>query len=98
MSVQSSERPSAVLARMRAEILDVAARHHASNVRVFGSIASGADTSKSDVDLIVHFSADASLYDQINLICELEDLLGFDVDVISDGARGIEMISPVIAV
>jgi predicted nucleotidyltransferase len=83
---------------MRAAILDAAARHHASNVRVFGSIASGADTASSDVDLIVHFSADASLYDQIDLITELEELLGFDVDVISDGARGIESISPVVAV
>lgn len=98
MSLQSTERPSAVLARMRAEILDIAARHHASNVRVFGSIASGADTASSDVDLLVHFSAEASLYDQVDLIAELKELLGFDVDVISDGARGIEALSPVIGV
>jgi uncharacterized protein len=32
-------RPSALLAQMRDDIMAVAARHHASNVRVFGSVA-----------------------------------------------------------
>lgn len=98
MSQANGDRPSVVLARMRDQILTAAQRHNATNVRVFGSIATGADTASSDVDLIVHFTADASLYDQINLIEELEDLLGFHVDVISDGAAGVEQIAPVIAV
>jgi uncharacterized protein len=98
MSQAIGERPSAVVARMREEIRTVAARHHATDVRVFGSIATGSDTEDSDVDLIVHFAADASLYDQVGLIDELRDLLGVYVDVLSDGAPGIEKIAPVIAV
>lgn len=84
-------RPSALLAQLRDEIVAVAARHHASDLRVFGSAATGADTPSSDLDLLVHFSGDASLYDQIDLIDELRDLLGIDVDVESDGAVGLDV-------
>lgn len=98
MSQAVDERPSAIVARLRKEILEVAARHHASNVRVFGSVATGADTAASDVDLIVHIGDEASLYDQVELIDELRDLLGIEVDVISDGAAGAGKIRPVLAV
>jgi predicted nucleotidyltransferase len=37
----------------RGEILRVAARHGAGNVRLFGSMARGEDTLESDVDLLV---------------------------------------------
>ncbi|WP_244928888.1 nucleotidyltransferase domain-containing protein [Nocardioides sp. W7] len=97
MSQTVGERHSVVVARMREQIRALAARHHATDVRVFGSIATEADTEASDVDLIVHFTADASLYDQAGLIEELRDLLGVEVDVLSDGAPGIEKIAPVIA-
>ncbi|MFT4265472.1 MAG: nucleotidyltransferase domain-containing protein [Nocardioides sp.] len=98
MSISHGLRPSDVLAQMREEILAVAARHHATNVRVFGSVATGSDTDASDLDLIVHFAAEASLYDQIALADELRELLSVEVDVISDGAAGIEKIAPVVAV
>jgi len=91
-------RPSVLLAQMRDEIMAVAARHHAGNVRVFGSVATDADTTESDLDLLVHFSDDASLYDQIGLTQELQDLLGIRVDVISDGATGVEHIKHAVAV
>ena len=73
---------------MRDEIVAVAARHHASNVRVFGSVATGSDTPSSDLDLLVHFSDEASLYDQVGLTLELRDVLGVSADVVSDGAWG----------
>ena len=91
-------RPSALLAQMRDDIMAVAARHHASNVRVFGSVATGSDTPSSDLDLLVHFSDEASLYDQVGLTRELEDLLGVSVDVISDGAAGVDRIKHAVAV
>jgi len=46
-------RPSALLAQMREDIMAVAARHHASDVHVFGSVATGSDTPSSDLDLLV---------------------------------------------
>lgn len=90
-------RPSELVATLRAEIADAASRHHASNVRVFGSAATGTDTTGSDLDLLVHFEDDASLYDQIGLTQDLESLLGIDVDIISDGASGAERIQDVAA-
>lgn len=89
--------PSELVATLRAEIVDMAARYHASNVRVFGSAATGTDTTGSDLDLLVHFDDDASLYDQIGLTQDLESLLGIDVDIISDGASGAERIQDVAA-
>ena len=98
MSISHGTRPSDLLTQLREEILAVAARHHATNVRVFGSVATGSDTETSDLDLMVHFSAEANLYDQISLADELRDLLGVEVDVISDGAAGVDKIAPVVAV
>lgn len=91
-------RPSVLLERFRGEITTIAARFHASAVRVFGSVATGSDTRSSDLDLLVHFSEDATLYDQIGLAEELERLLEIKVDVISDGASGVERIKDVVAV
>lgn len=91
-------RPSALLAQMRDDIMAIATRYHATNVRVFGSVAAGLDTPASDLDLLVHFSEEASLYDQVGLTGELEDLLGVRVDVVSDGAAGMNRLGPAVAV
>jgi uncharacterized protein len=61
----------------------IAARHHARDVRVFGSVARGEDRPGSDIDLLVSFAADATLYDQVALTEEIEALLGVHVDVVS---------------
>lgn len=91
-------RPSVLLARMRNDVVATAARFHASNVRIFGSVAAGTDGPTSDLDLLVHFSDEASLYDQIGLSEELEKILGIKVDVISDGAAGVDRIGYTAAV
>jgi hypothetical protein len=41
------------LVERRALVLAAATRHHAANVRVFGSVARGEDTESSGVDLLV---------------------------------------------
>jgi len=78
-------RPSRPLARHRAEVLALAARHHARDVRVFGSVARDEDRPGSDIDLLVSFDPGASLFDQIELSHELQELLGVGVDVVSEG-------------
>jgi prevent-host-death family protein len=75
------------LRSQRDEILDLAARHGAGHVRVFGSVARGTAGPESDVDLLVEFASDRSLLDQIALSQDLSDLLDRRVDVISD--RGL---------
>jgi hypothetical protein len=57
----------------------VAARHHANRVRVFGSVARGDDRPDSDIDLLVDFDPDSSLFDLMRMARELE------VDVVSTG-------------
>lgn len=53
---------------------------------MFGSIARGEDRADSDIDLLVTFDEDADVFDQAGLTCELENLLGRRVDVVSEGA------------
>jgi len=74
-----------LLADRREDILRVAGRHKTSNVRVFGSVARGEDTERSDVDLLVDLAPDGSLLDQVRLRRELSTLLGVEVDVITSG-------------
>lgn len=71
----------------RQEIVALANRHKAENVRVFGSVARGEAGSASDVDLLVHFQAGASLFDLMDLQEDTERLLGQAVDIVSD--RGL---------
>jgi|SRR5947209_2448582 len=74
--------------RQRDAILEIAQRHGARDVRLFGSVARNDATQKSDLDLVVRFDADRTLLDHAALIGDLEDLLGIKVDVIdADGMR-----------
>ncbi|MBD2000344.1 nucleotidyltransferase family protein [Leptolyngbya sp. FACHB-541] len=70
-----------LLKEKREEILAIAAKHGAYNVRVFGSVARGEANDKSDVDFLVEIEQGRTLLDQISLIQSLEDLLGRKVDV-----------------
>lgn len=76
-----------LLKSRREEILRIAAKHGARNVRVFGSVARGEADSKSDIDLLVEFKRGTTLLGHAALVQELEDLLGVKVDVVSE--RGL---------
>lgn len=69
----------------REQVMAIAARHHASRVRLFGSAARGEDGPDSDIDLLVDFDQGSSLFDLIRMSRELEALLGRAVDVVSAG-------------
>jgi uncharacterized protein len=89
VDTQAAGPSMAELAGMRAEILAAAARHGASNVRVFGSVARGEADAASDVDFLVDFEPGRSLLDLASLLVELEDLLGHPVDVVTEpGLKG----------
>lgn len=65
------------------------AAHQGMNPRVFGSVARGEDDADSDVDLLVEFTDEATLLDEVGLRLALSDLLHVDVDVIAlDTLRG----------
>lgn len=71
----------------REDILAIAVRHGARNVRIFGSVARGDDDKKSDVDFLVEMKPGRSLLDLVALNDDLEQLLGRPVDVVTE--RGI---------
>ncbi len=70
----------------REDILHIAARHGASNVRVFGSVARGEAGPESDVDFLVDVGSAHSSWFPAGLIIDLEDLLGSRVDVATPDA------------
>jgi hypothetical protein len=73
----------AVLKEKREEILRVAARHGAYNVRIFGSVARGETDDASDLDVLVDMEEGRSLFDLGGLLADLEELLGGKVDVVT---------------
>jgi predicted nucleotidyltransferase len=79
------------LQAQRERILAVAARHGASDVRVFGSIARGEGGPDSDVDVLVTLDPGRTLLDLGGLQFELESLLGRRVDVVTDGGISGEL-------
>ena len=50
---------------------------------MFGSAVRGESGGRSDLDLLVLFKEDASLFEQVHLKGDLEEMLGCDVDVLS---------------
>jgi predicted nucleotidyltransferase len=75
------------LRQRREQILALAGRHGARNVRVFGSVARGDAVAGSDLDLLVDFDPGRSLMDHGELVMDLEAVLDCRVDVVS--ARGL---------
>jgi uncharacterized protein len=70
------------LHRRRDTLRRIAARHGASNLRVFGSVARGEERADSDVDLLVDLAEDRGFRDYLALAEEIERLLQRKVDLV----------------
>lgn len=75
-----------LLNQKRAQILGIAARHGAHNVRVFGSVARAEADERSDIDFLVEMDAGRSLFDLGGMQSELESALACRVDVVTEKA------------
>ncbi len=73
-----------LLKSKRDEILRIAAKRGARNVRIFGSVARGEADGDSDIDLLVEMDQGRSLFDLAGLWRELNQLLGRRVDVVTE--------------
>ncbi len=73
-----------LLRSKREDILRIAAKYGAYNVRIFGSVARGEADSESDIDLLVNMEPGRSLLDLCGLLIDLEELLGCKVDVVTE--------------
>lgn len=77
-------RPSLTLAAHRDRVLALAAARGASRVRVFGSVARGADHEGSDIDLLVDVPPGTSLLQLVGLQMDIEDALGVKTDLCTE--------------
>lgn len=69
----------------RQQIIEIANKHGASNVRIFGSVARGEETATSDIDFLVDYDlAKISPWFPGGLLADLEDLLGCKVDIVTE--------------
>jgi len=73
-----------ILKDRRDEILRIAKKHGARNVRVFGSVARGEADGESDFDFLVEMEEGRSLFDMGGLLMELQECLGRGVDVVTE--------------
>lgn len=65
------------------EILEIAAKHGVTSIRVFGSAIRGESNPESDIDFLVEVGPIHSPWFPAGLIADLEDLLGVPVDVVT---------------
>ena len=73
-----------LLKQKRELVLETAARYGAYDVRVFGSVARGEANGASDIDLLVKLEPGRSLMDLGGLLYDLQNLLGTEVDVVTE--------------
>jgi len=73
-----------LLKEKREEILQLAARYGASNVRIFGSVARGQAGPESDIDFLIDLEPGRTLFDLGGFLYELRELLGIPVDVVPE--------------
>lgn len=73
-----------VLKDKRKEILRIAERYGAKNVRIFGSVARGDVGPDSDVDFLVDLEPGRNLFDLGGFLYEVQELLGVSVDVVTE--------------
>lgn len=68
----------------REQIINTALHHKISNIKVFGSVIRGEETSDSDIDFLVDCKEECSLFDLIALKDELENVLNRKVDIVTE--------------
>jgi predicted nucleotidyltransferase len=72
-----------IISSHKEQILALADKYGASDVRVFGSVARGTADERSDIDFLVDLVPGRSLLDLGGFLYELQQLLGRPVDVIT---------------
>lgn len=77
--------PHEALEQHREQLKALAAEFGLHNVRVFGSAGHGADTTQSDLDILVTRSPNVGLLTIAEFAFAAEQLLGVPVDVVTDG-------------
>lgn len=72
-----------IIKENKEEILRIAKKYGAKNLEIFGSVVQGTDKPDSDIDILLDLEAGRTLLDHAALMCELEELLGRKVDIVT---------------
>lgn len=93
VAVAGGRRPASLdeLRALRGPILEIAARHGASNLRVFGSVVRGGMRADSDVDVLITAGKRVGPWFPGGLAAELGELLNRRVDVVTEQALAPEL-------
>lgn len=75
-----------LLYEKRDEIRDIAARHGAYNIRIFGSVVRGEAGPDSDIDFLIDAGPTTSSWFPAGLILDLQEVLGRPVEVVTEKA------------
>ncbi len=78
--------PLELLSQKREDILRIATKHGAYNIRVFGSVARGEAGPDSDIDLLIEKGPTTSSWFPAGLVLELEEVLGHRVEIVTEQA------------
>ena len=70
----------------RSQILALAEKHGARNVRVFGSVARENASPSSDLDLLVSLGPKRTPFFPGGLKADLEELMGCEIDIVTEKA------------
>lgn len=74
-----------LLQEKRAKILEIAAKHGAFNVRIFGSVARNEETENSDIDFLIDYDLNKiTPWFPGGLLIDLQDLLGCKIDIVTE--------------
>jgi hypothetical protein len=73
-----------IIGNHKDQILALAVKHGAYNIRVFGSVAQGTADETSDVDFLVDLEDGRTLFDLGGLLMDLQNLLQRKVDVLPE--------------
>ena len=68
----------------KAQLIDIASRNKADNIRVFGSFVRGEQSFGSDLDLLVTLNAGADLFDLARMRRQASELLNMQIDILPD--------------
>ena len=75
-----------IIQEKREEMLNLAKKHGAVSLRVFGSFARGEEQANSDIDLLVELEPGRSLLDLVAIKQGIEDLSRRKVDIVTEAA------------
>ncbi len=78
-------KPSLALELHRGAIRAAVARSRAANPRVFGSVLHGDDREGGDIDILVDAASGATLFELGGLRMDLQEILGVQVDLVTEG-------------